>query len=73
MSEAGKRILRERRAPKTFDSDVKTILNRMKNLTHMDMVAILTLRYYLSYQGSENSFTITQFRCQAICQIYQQR
>lgn len=44
MSEGGKRSLRERRVPKTFDSDVTQPLVRMKTLILMDTVAILTLR-----------------------------
>jgi hypothetical protein len=45
MSEGAKRSLRERRAPKTFDSDVSQSLDRTKTSTPMDMVAIPTLRY----------------------------
>ena len=45
MSEGAKRSLRDRRAPKTFDSDVIRSLARIKTLTLMDMAAILTLRY----------------------------
>ena len=52
MSEGSKRNLRERRPPKSLDSDVKTHKLRMKILTPMDITAILILRYSLTYTGS---------------------
>ena len=63
MSENYKRSLRERRAPKSFDSDVNYLLNRMRILIPMDMDAPHTTRYYLPYPGCQNSFTTTELRC----------
>jgi hypothetical protein len=61
MTENGKRSLRERRAPKSFDSDVNNLLNRIKIMIHLGMDVLLTIKYYLPYPGCENSFTTTKF------------
>ena len=69
MSEGSKRNLRERRPPKSLDSDVNTHRIRMKILIPMDITVILIQRYSLAYTGSESSFTTAQLRGQAIRQI----
>jgi hypothetical protein len=70
MSEGSKRNLRERRPPKSLDSDVNIHRIRMKILILMDITVILIQRYSLAYTGSESSFTTTQLRGQTIREIY---